>query len=237
MNNLGKLHMIPNIMAPDSIQVIPNYLQKVVTEIKFWYVEEIKSARRFLKAMNREIVIDELTFYMLNEHENEDLQYAKKILSQGYDIGMISESGCPGIADPGSALVKIAHEMDAQVKPHVGPNSILLTLIASGFNGQHFEFYGYLPNKQPMLSQKIKTLEKESKEQNKSQFFIETPYRNEQLLKEIIANCHNETRLCIAINLTAENEQIYSCTIKDWKAKNISFHKQPAVFGLYVDAI
>ncbi len=231
----GTLHLVPNVLAEQSIHIIPSYLKEVVTGIKIWYVEEIRSARRFLKAMNKEIVIDDLTFYMLNEHEKDSLQYAKKILEAGTDIGMISESGCPGVADPGSSLAQLAHQINAKVKPHVGPNSILLALMASGFNGQHFQFHGYLPNKQPMLNQKLQEIERESKANNVSQFFIETPYRNDQMIKEILKNCHDETRLCVAANLTGEAERIISLPIKKWKQLTVSFHKQAAVFGMYVD--
>jgi 16S rRNA (cytidine1402-2'-O)-methyltransferase len=156
-------------------------------------------------------------------------------LEAGTDIGMISESGCPGVADPGSSLAQLAHQINAKVKPHVGPNSILLALMASGFNGQHFQFHGYLPNKQPMLNQKLQEIERESKANNVSQFFIETPYRNDQMIKEILKNCHDETRLCVAANLTGEAERIISLPIKKWKQLTVSFHKQPAVFGIYVD--
>ena len=183
--------------------------------------------------MNKEIIIDDLTFYILNEHEQESLQYAKKLFLEGHDIGMISESGCPSVADPGNELVKIAHEVKTIVKPHIGPNSILLALMASGFNGQHFEFHGYLPNKQPNLSQKIIELEKDSKLRNVSHFFIETPYRNDQMIKELIKHCHEQTRLCVAANLTAETEKILSMSIKEWKQQATSFHKQPAIFGIY----
>ena len=230
---LGKLHLVPNVLAENAIYSIPAYLKPIVTGIKIWYVEEIRSARRFLKAMNKEIIIDDLTFYILNEHEQESLQYAKKLFLEGHDIGMISESGCPSVADPGNELVKIAHEVKTIVKPHIGPNSILLALMASGFNGQHFEFHGYLPNKQPNLSQKIIELENDSKLRNVSHFFIETPYRNDQMIKELIKHCHEQTRLCVAANLTAETEKILSMSIKEWKQQSESFHKQPAIFGMY----
>lgn len=229
----GTLHLIPNVLAENAIHTIPAYLKQVVTDIKIWYVEEIRSARRFLKAMNKEIVIDDLTFYILNEHENDSLQYAGKLLDQGSDIGLISEAGCPAVADPGSELVQLAHKINARVKPHTGPNSILLALMASGFNGQQYAFHGYLPNKQPMLSQKILELERESKQKNVSQFFIETPYRNDQMIQELIKHCHPETRLCIAVQLSGANETIISEPVSQWKRRTISFHKQPAVFGLY----
>jgi len=229
----GTLHLIPNFLDVNSPHTIPAYLVQVVTDIKIWYVEEIRSARRYLKAMNRDIIIDNLNFHILNEHENASLKFAATFLQEGKDIGMISESGCPAVADPGSALVQIAHEINATVKPHTGPNSILLALMGSGFNGQHYQFNGYLPNKQPMLTQKILDLEKESKLRNVSQFFIETPYRNDQMIREILKTCQPETRFCVAANLTTPNERILSLSIKKWKTVTESFHKKPAVFGLY----
>jgi 16S rRNA (cytidine1402-2'-O)-methyltransferase len=228
-----ELHLIPNIMADNSSHVIPHYLKEIVTSIKIFYVEEIKSARRFLKMMNREIIIDELTFYMLNEHESESLQLAKQLFNTNSKIGLISEAGCPNIADPGQELVALAHQHNVKVIPHVGPNSILLALMASGFNGQQFQFLGYLPNKQPMLTQRIKEIELESAQKNCSQIFIETPYRNDQLLKELLNSCRHETRICVAANLTGENEVIISKSVAAWKTEITSFHKMPAVFVLY----
>ena len=229
----GQLHLIPSFLAAQAQHSIPSYLIPVITEIKIWYVEEIRSARRFLKAMNKDIVIDELTFYTLNEHKQEDLQLAAPLFKAGHAIGMMSEAGCPAVADPGSLLVQIAHQCGAQVKPYVGPNSILLALMASGFNGQQFHFQGYLPNKQPALTQALQELERNSITTGCSHFFIETPYRNNQLLQEILRSCKGSTRLCIAANLTGDDERIYSMPILDWKKQDLSFHKQPAVFGLY----
>jgi 16S rRNA (cytidine1402-2'-O)-methyltransferase len=227
------LHLIPNVMAEQSAHVIPIYLKEIVTNMSTFYVEEIKSARRFLKMMNREINIDALTFYMLNEHEKDSLQQAPMLFKNNETIGLISEAGCPNIADPGQELVAMAHQHNVKVIPHVGPNSILLALMASGFNGQQFQFHGYLPNKQPMLSQKIKELELESKLKNCTQIFIETPYRNDQLLQELVKHCSAETRICVACNLTGQDEQIVSLPVKAWKQKSISFHKKPAVFLIY----
>jgi 16S rRNA (cytidine1402-2'-O)-methyltransferase len=169
---------------------------------------------------------------MLNEHENESLADAKKIWLSGNDIGFISEAGCPSVADPGQELVALAHQNEVKVIPYVGPNSILLALMASGFNGQQFQFLGYLPNKQPFLSSKIKEMEMESRVKNCTQIFIETPYRNDQLLAELLKNCSNETRICVACHLTGKEEQIISKTVSQWKQMQVSFHKKPAVFLL-----
>lgn len=229
----GVLHLIPNLLSPDQTQAIPSYIADIVSSLKVFYVEEIKSARRFLKKMNKDIVIDHLTFFMLNEHENTSLAEATKFLNQGISIGYISEAGCPAVADPGQELVALAHQLGAEVKPHVGPNSILLALMASGFNGQQFRFLGYLPNKQPMLTQKIKEIEAESQSNNCTQIFIETPYRNHQLMEELMKHCNPNTKLCVAANLTANDEKIWTKTIREWKQTEMAIHKIPAVFVLY----
>lgn len=231
----GTLHLIPTQLAENAFHVLPVYLKELIAEIRIFYVEDLRSARRFLKAMNNNIVIDDLTFHLLNEHEQDSLNLAPQYFKGGHTLAVLSEAGCPGVADPGKELVRIAHQYHAVVKPHTGPNSILLTLMASGFNGQHFEFHGYLPNKQPMLGQKIQELERESRLRNVAQFFIETPYRNDQLLKEILSTCKEETMLCIGANLTGIDERIISKPIAAWKKQPDSFHKQPAVFGLYVE--
>ncbi|MBP6456247.1 MAG: SAM-dependent methyltransferase, partial [Chitinophagaceae bacterium] len=139
----------------------------------------------------------------------------------------------PAVADPGKELIALAHQLKIKIKPHVGPNSILLTLMASGFNGQQFSFHGYLPNKQPQLNQKISALEKQSQLNNETILFIETPYRNEQLKTTLLQNCHPETQLCIAANLTSNEEIIITKKIKEWKNETLNFHKIPAVFAIY----
>lgn len=221
------------MLAENALHALPSYLIDIVNSLQVFYVEEIKSARRLLRALNREFNIDACQFFILNEHHEEDLAKAVDFFRQGISIGLISEAGCPNVADPGQNLVEIAHQYHVKIIPHIGPNSILLTLMASGFNGQQFQFHGYLPNKQPLLSQKIKEIELESRQKNCTQLFIETPYRNDQLLQELMKTCHPETRLCVAANLTAENEIIISQSLKKWKNTNTSFHKQAAVFALY----
>lgn len=228
------LHLIPNLLAENSVHKMPNYLVDIVTNIKIFYVEEIKSARRFLKLLNKQIVIDDLEFHILNEHHQDSLTLARGFFANGAIIGYISEAGCPAVADPGQDLVKIAHDMDVQVIPHIGPNSIIMALMASGFNGQQFYFHGYLPNKQPMLSAKIKEIELHSRLHHCTQIFIETPYRNNQMIEEILKNAHENTCLCVAANLTAQDEMIISKPLKEWKKMKLSFHKIPAVFLLFV---
>lgn len=230
----GSLHLIPNLLSENGIHTIPTYLSEFIKTISVFYVEELKSARRFLKKMDKEIDIDTLEFHLLNEHQQDELHKAKAIFFQGKNIAYISEAGCAAVADPGAELVSLAHECGVKVIPHVGPNSILLALMASGFNGQSFYFHGYLPNKQPALSQKIKEIEIHSRKENCTQIFIETPYRNNQLLSEILKHCSGNTMLCVASNLTGEHEKIISNSIQDWKKMQFDFHKIPSVFLIYV---
>lgn len=229
----GILHLIPNVLAEGQHQVIPQEITSIVTRLKYFGVEEIKSARRLLKALHREINIDELRFFIINEHQQEDIKDIKNLLSKGEEVAYISEAGCAAVADPGQELVRVAHEVGALVKPYVGPNSILLALMGSGFNGQHFQFHGYLPNKQPQLDQKIKELERESRSTNGTQIFIETPYRNNQLLTALIHSLSLETKLCMAIHLTSFEEEIISMSVREWKKLNRVFPKVPAVFLMW----
>ena len=229
----GKLHLIPNILTENGHAALPAYLSDLVSSISFFVVEEIRSARRLLKKLNPSIEIDALEFRMMNEHEKEIPLDAIQFLLNHGDVGFISEAGCPGIADPGQALAAEAHRRGIEVCPHTGPNSLLLALMASGFSGQHFTFHGYLPNKQPQLSQKIKELELDSQRRNASQLFIETPYRNEQLLAELIRTAKPDTRLCIAIGLTGPSQRIETKAMKAWANKDYSLHKIPAVFIVF----
>ncbi len=231
--NKGILHLLPNILAYQKSDTLPASVGTVIHSIKHFFVEEIKSTRRLLRLLDRTFDIDACTFYTINEHSHLAIADAEKLLHQGISIAFIAEAGCPGVADPGQELAAMAHRIGAIVKPYVGPNSLLLALMASGFNGQHFQFWGYLPNKQPMLAQKIKLLEQDSVSRQCSQLFIETPYRNHQLLSELIQHAHPNTRLCIAANLTADDEWIRSMRLSEWKKMDVNLHKIPAVFVLY----
>lgn len=229
----GVLHLIPNILAEGQYHVLPSEIKAIVSRLNYFGVEEIKSARRLLKALNKEIQIDQLTFFIINEHEQKDVEEIRMLLKQGEEVGYISEAGCAGVADPGQEAVRVAHETGAIVKPYVGPNSILLALMGSGFSGQHFQFHGYLPNKQPQLDQKIKELERESRATNSTQIFIETPYRNNQMLQALVNNLASETKLCMAIHLTSAEEEIISKSIHEWKTLNRTFPKVPVVFLIW----
>lgn len=235
--NKGVLHLIPNVLYEGEIHVIPHYIKSLLCNIKIFYVEEIKSARRLLKQLNKEIKIDALTFHIINEHSIEALDKIEVYANAGNDIAYISEAGCPAVADPGNVLVQVAHDNNIRVIPHVGPNSIILALMASGMNGQHFCFHGYLPIKQPMLSKKILELESNSNTHHRSEIFIEAPYRNHQLLALLLNTLKSTTRLCVAIGMTSQQEKIISMTVGEWKKLNIQFHKIPAIFIIDSTAI
>lgn len=229
----AKLHIIPNTLADNATHTLPVYLAELIFNINIYFVEELKAARQLLKKINKQIDINACTFYLLNEHSTQDVKQALAHWKNNAHIGLISESGCPCIADPGKELIEIAHKNNVQVVPHVGPNSILLALMASGFNGQQFHFHGYLPIKKPELATKIKNIEADSMHTQSTHIFIEAPYRNNQLLAELCTHCKPHTLLCIASNLTAQNERIITMPIKDWKNNHFDFHKIPSVFLLY----
>jgi 16S rRNA (cytidine1402-2'-O)-methyltransferase len=198
-------------------------------------VENVRTARRFLKQVNKEIDINALSFYELNQHTDLTLisSYLKP-LEEGHDIGIISEAGCPAIADPGADVVAIAQSKGYKVVPLVGPSSILMSLMASGFNGQSFAFNGYLPIEKSERVQKLKMLEKRIYSERQTQIFIETPYRNGQLFDEMLSTLQPQTKLCVALNITSDNESIRTMTISGWKkAAPQDLHKQPCIFLIY----
>jgi 16S rRNA (cytidine1402-2'-O)-methyltransferase len=226
------LHIIPTPLAPEENANNWLHLKDVITNIKIWYVEDLRTARRFLKFVNKEIDIDSLTIFIVNEQTNTDLQKVNAYFSNGQDIGLLSDAGCPAVADPGSELVAIAQQNNVMVKPYVGPNSILLALMGSGMHGQTFMFHGYLPVKNPERTKVIKQLETHSRQTNCTEIFIETPYRNNQIMQDILAACSNDTKICIAVDLTAPTQSILTKTVKEWKSISIDYHKRPAVFLL-----
>jgi 16S rRNA (cytidine1402-2'-O)-methyltransferase len=231
---MGKLYLIPTTLGDTSIdQVIPKDVQELIPTIKHFIVENIRTARRYLKKVDSSINIDELKFYELNKHSspNEISGYLKAIKEN--DIGIISEAGCPGVADPGADVVKLAHEKGIHVIPMVGPSSILMSLMASGFNGQNFAFNGYLPIKANERAKKIKQLDTRSLSENQTQIFIEAPYRNNKLVEDLIQNCSPGTKLCIAMDITMESEFIKTLPVKSWKKIDVDLHKKPAIFLLH----
>ena len=231
---MAKLFLIPNVLSEGNWQnVLPAQIHPILTNTKYFIVENIRTARRFMKQVNREINIDECTFYELNKRtKSSELPGFLKPLGQGFDVGVISEAGCPGVADPGADVVRIAHQKGYNVVPIVGPSSILLALMASGLNGQNFAFVGYLPVKPNERVKEIAALEKRIKNNKQTQIFIETPYRNNQLISDLLKTCSPTTLLCIAANITGENEFIATKTIQQWKTKVPDLHKQPVIFLL-----
>lgn len=229
---MAELYLLPsNIGDTDWQNVLPAGIGRVIAKTRFYIVENIRSARRFLKQVDHEIDIDRLEFFELNKHtESTDVPSFLNPLGDGHDIAVISETGCPGVADPGAAVVQLAHQKGFKVVPLVGPSSVVLALMASGFNGQNFAFNGYLPVRSKERSKKILNLENQVKKTGQTQIFIETPYRNNALLKDLLKTCSPATQLCIAANLTSENEFVATKTIDQWKGKVPDLNKQPAVF-------
>lgn len=234
MNNKGTLYLIPTTLGESAYdQVIPSFNNTILQEIDVFIVENIKTARRFIKKTAPEKVIDDLVFYEINKRTNLDmLPTFLKPIDEGKNIGVISDAGCPGVADPGADVVALAHQKNIKVMPLVGPSSILLSLMASGFNGQSFCFNGYLPKEQKDRVRKLKDLERMAIAQKQTQLFIETPYRNQHVLTDLLANCNPNTKLCIAVDITMASEQIATKTIAEWKNTTIDLNKRPCIFLL-----
>lgn len=228
----GKVYMIPIPIAEGALNTLAPEIAQCTLELRHYFVENLRTARRFLKSLHPSLVIDNISFSEIDKHNGADLATFKTWLKEGYDIGIMSEAGCPGIADPGAELAAIAQQTGATIVPLTGPNSVILALMASGLNGQSFCFNGYLPVKEPARSQRIKALEQISKKENQTQLFIETPYRNNVILDDLLKNCMPSTRLCIAMNITAENAYIKTKKVGDWKTNKPALEKLPAVFLL-----
>jgi 16S rRNA (cytidine1402-2'-O)-methyltransferase len=228
----GKLYLIPNVIADNThASVIASHINNALHGIHHFLVEDVRTARRYLSALKIYPSIEALNFQVLNKNSKpEDLSPMFAPIFQGVNLGVISESGCPGIADPGALATRFAHENDIQVIPLVGPSSILLALMASGLNGQRFAFHGYLPIDAKECAHAIRDLEKESKVKNQTQIFIETPYRNNHLKELLLTNLKNETNLCIALDITATDERIRTFSVKKWKSITFDMPKAPAVF-------
>ena len=229
----GKVYLIPTVLHEDVLETIPPYILHSVKDCKVFFVESEKTARRFLKKIWKEMVIDDYQWFTIHKAELEVKQHFLHLLKTGNNIGIISEAGCPGIADPGQILIEAAQQANIDVKPLVGPSSILLALMASGMNGQCFQFHGYLPIDSFERKKKIRELEADSQKRNCTQLFIETPYRNNPLIKDILEACHDETRFCIAVNITASSETIRTKSIKKWKQEVPDIHKRLAIFLLH----
>jgi len=235
MNRKGSLYLIPVGMGNNDAQrIIPPFNNQVIKEIKHFVTENGKTARAFLKDAVKDIVLQDLFYYELNHHTKPaEIETYLKLLMHGNDVGLMSEAGCPGIADPGAELVKLAHLNNIKVIPLVGPSSILLTIMASGLNGQNFAFNGYLPKDKHERIRKIKELEKLSYSKNQTQYFIETPYRNTQLINELFTTLSPVTNLVIASSITTGDEFISMKCIADWKKTTLpNLDKKPCMFGI-----
>ncbi len=229
----GKVYLIPTVLYEEALETIPAYLLDAVKDCSVFFVENEKTARRFLKKLWREMVIDDYQWVAIHKAEEAVSKQFIQLLTEGKNIGIISEAGCPGVADPGQLLVQAAQNASIPVKPLVGPSSILLALMASGMNGQCFQFHGYLPIDSLERKKKIKELEQDSQKRNCTQLFIETPYRNNPLIREVLDTCKEETRFCIAVDITANSETIRTQSIKQWKQAVPDMHKRLAIFLLH----
>lgn len=232
---LGKLYLIPTTMGDcDPMDVLPQTIKRSIDLIDYYIVENEKTARKSIKEVNTDKNQSELKLFVLNKHteSKEHLEFIKPLLN-GINMGLMSEAGCPGVADPGAVIVKLAHERGIQVIPLVGPSSILLAMMASGMNGQSFTFHGYLPIEKDEKKVSFKTLERLSFEKNQSQIFIETPYRNNKLLEDLLSTLHPETHLCIATDITLPTEFIKTKKIAAWKKQTIDLHKRPTIFIIH----
>lgn len=224
------IFLIPTVLAPDTQEsVLSPQIKEVIEQLNTFFVEDIRSARRFISSLKIGKVIDEITFFELNKDTPRE-QTLKQLKALKIDAGIISEAGCPGVADPGAVAVGIAHQLNFKVVPLVGPSSILMALMGSGFNGQSFVFHGYLPIDKPQKIKALKVLEQEAKKKIQTQIFMETPYRNNQMFEDILQNLSSETLLCVAANITAEDEMIKTMPVREWKKNKPDLHKKPTIF-------
>ncbi|MDF4222053.1 MULTISPECIES: SAM-dependent methyltransferase [Maribacter] len=228
----GKIYLIPTTLGDmPPLEVLPISIKQTIEKLDHYVVENEKTARRFIKKISPRKSQPSLKLFVLNKFtEAAEIPNFLNPCLEGLDVGILSEAGCPGIADPGAAVVKIAHDKNIQVVPLVGPSSILLALMASGMNGQNFAFNGYLPIDSADRKKYIKNLERRSKDENQSQVFIETPYRNNKMLEELIKTLAPSTRVCVAADITLPTEYIKTKTAINWKRENVDLHKRPAIF-------
>jgi 16S rRNA (cytidine1402-2'-O)-methyltransferase len=229
---MSKVYLVPSVLDESALQTIPTYLIDAVKDCKVIFAENERTTRRFLKSICKDIVIDDFEWFTIHKAEEEQKISFRQKIKEGKNIAIISEAGCPGIADPGQILVELAQQLNVIVKPLVGPSSILLALMASGMNGQQFEFVGYLPIDNIERAKTIKEMESSSVKKNSTEIFIETPYRNNQLIETLLKTCKATTRICIAAELTGTNEFVKTKTVADWQKEEIDFHKKPVIFLL-----
>lgn len=229
------LYLLPVTLGDTAVErVLPPYNREVILQIKYFIVEDVRSARRFLKKVDASIDIDKLTFFELNKHtQPEIISGYLQPLVEGHSMGVVSEAGCPAVADPGADVVAIAQRKRLKVVPLVGPSSIILSVMGAGFNGQNFAFNGYLPIEPAERIRRLRELEARVYQENQTQLFIETPYRNQKLMDEILRVCRPQTRLCIAANITCEGEYIQTRSVKEWKGHLPELNKIPCIFLIY----
>lgn len=229
---LGKVLLLPMLLHEEGWEAIPKDVDQWIKSCDVFFVENEKTTRRYFKKIWKEMVIDNYQWFTIHQVEEAQINHFVQILKSGKTIGIVSEAGCAGIADPGQLLVSAAQQLGATVKPYMGPSSILLSLMASGFNGQGFTFNGYLPIDATERKKKIQQLEQIVTSNGIAQLFIETPYRNNQLLEAILQACHPNTQLCIGVDITGPNESIKTATIQYWKNNKPELHKKLAIFIL-----
>ena len=233
----GKLYLIPCTLGETATDhVLPAGNKEIIFNLRIFFIEEIRSARRFLKKIGYPTPFEEVQFIELNEHSKLPFEARYELLEplrKGVSAGILSEAGCPGVADPGSDLVSTAHECGLGVVPLVGPSSLLLALMASGMNGQSFVFHGYLPKDQGDRRRKLQEIERDSLKKNQTQIFIETPYRNQHLVDDLLSCCNDETRVCIASNLTTADEHVFTKTVSAWKEQKPKVGKVPTVYLIH----
>jgi len=228
----GTVYLIPSVLDEAATHTIPAYIIDAVKDCSVIFAENERTTRRFLKSICKEIVIDAYEWFAIHKAEEEVVNSFRQKIKEEKNIAIISEAGCPGIADPGQILVAAAQQMDAVIKPLVGPSSVLLALMASGMNGQQFEFVGYLPIDAGERVKRLKELELSSEKNNSTKIFIETPYRNNQLIETVLKTCRPTTRFCMAAELTAPSEWIKTKSISEWRKEKTDLHKKPVIFLL-----
>lgn len=236
-HNTGKLYLIPTLLGDNPpLEVLPISIKKVIELVDSYIVENEKSARHFIKRVSPKKSQPKLHLQVLNKYtESIEIMNFLDPCKQGKNMGLLSEAGCPGVADPGAEIVKLAHQINIQVVPLVGPSSIILAMMSSGMNGQSFAFNGYLPIDKQERKSALKKFERRSQEENQSQIFIETPYRNNKLLEDLCQVLHPQTKICVACDLTLPSEYIKTMPAKHWKTTKIDFHKRPSIFIIHKD--
>ncbi len=229
---MTNIYLIPSLLSEASIDCIPNYVLETIKQCEVIYAENERTSRRFLKLLDKQIVIDDFEWHTISKIEQELINEFKTSIKSKKNIAILSEAGCPGIADPGQQLISVAQQMGCKIKPLVGPSSILLALMASGMNGQHFEFVGYLPVDAQERNKKIKELELASSRDKSTKIFIETPYRNQAMLESLLKQCMPQTRICIGVDITGTQESITTQTVDAWRKHTPILMKIPVIFLL-----